>query len=180
MSNNIEDSFELILKSEDKSKIDDVWKNKLLQQDDIANKFYDLCSFIVDKYTVDCPTKIKVFIGILKTVQKFNTHYVIKTTGPFFWKFKDQIMEGDIEWIYDYDFERQMADWNEIIHKFPTMVSGKLEKIAESVRDHIKKLAKEVPKEKGAQLCLHFLKMYSVYNTLQLEINQLSKKYDDM
>lgn len=171
---------EVIISSKNKESINNEWKKKLADQDQIAKRFYDLCNFIVEKYTTDIPTKFKVFLTILKNVQKLTPHYAIKTTGPFFWKFKDQISEGNVDWIHDYDFEKQMEDWEKILNKFPTIVSKKLEKITESVRDNIKIIAKDVPPEKGALLSQHLLKWYCSYNSIQKEIDELSNEYKNL
>jgi uncharacterized protein YdcH (DUF465 family) len=172
--------FDELIKSSDKNKINELWKQKLTQQDNIAKRFYDLCNFVIDKYTVNTPIKFKVFLSIVTTVQKLNPHYSIKITGPFFWRFKDQILEGEVDWIYDYGFTEQMVLWKDMINKFPTIMSKKLDCIVEEVRDHIKKLSKEVPKEKGSALCQHFLKWYSSYNELQKEIEELSDRYSQL
>jgi hypothetical protein len=155
--------FDRLLKSSDKIKINDAWKHRLVLQDHIAKKFYDLSIFVIDKYNNQMRTKFKVFLGIINGVQKINSHYTIKNAGPIFWKFKYPIVKGNIEWIYKYEFEKQMEDMVPTHYLY-----------------HIKVLATEVPSEKCAQMCQHFLKWYCSYSNIQKEIMELSNRLNEI
>lgn len=178
MSNNKD--LEEILSKKDYDEVNKAIKFRLKQQDQIAKKFYDMCKFITDKYTEESSTLFKIFLKILSAVQYTNPHFAIKSSGPFFWKFRKEINSDDVTWVFDYNFAKQMEDWKEIAGKFPTIIDNKLNSITESVRDRIKEIAKDTDPDKGSKLCKTFLKWYSIYSILDKDLLILKELFKEL
>jgi hypothetical protein len=150
-------------------------KDKLDKQDKLAIKFYNIANFMMTKYSSEAPFFIKMFLKILKIYQAINPHFCIKSSGPFFFKFREKIINEDPNWIDLCDFDSQKKDWEELLNTSnifigKEMISGNIHKIV----DHIKLISNKIDTQKGIQLSSTFLKWYCEYSILQQEIILLS------
>jgi hypothetical protein len=150
-------------------------KKKLDKQDKLAIKFYNIANFMMLKYASDAPFFIKIFLKILKLYQALNPHFCIKSSGPFFFKFREKIINEDPDWIKTCDFKSQKQDWEEMLNSSnmfigKEIISGNIHKIV----DHVKLVADKIDKKKGIELSSTFLKWYCEYSILQQEIILLS------
>lgn len=78
----------------------------------IAQKFESLCDFSLEELLGET-ILVKVFSRIVKTLvrAKHDPEWYIKAAGPFFWKYRVQIEQRDINYFINHDYHEQREDW---------------------------------------------------------------------
>lgn len=162
--------------------INDQIKNKLAEQDKLAQNFWNLLEYLWNtKLTTAAPFTCKIWMKCVSVAQLADSHYNIKKTGPFFFKFRKQINNDNIIWISDYNFETQMEDWRELFNKFGTKLTGIIENKLLEIRSFLKLtinnyMYDQKKRESIIKLCKTFLKWYCDYSILDKEIKELKNK----
>lgn len=87
-------------------------------------------------------TAVKLLASCVKAISLVKgDKYIIETTGPFFYKFRNEIKETletkNPEFFFNHDFKDQMADWIELTR-------GHGENIAIKIRSSLQKTMRDL------------------------------------
>ena len=148
------------------------------KQDDLAQKFWKLLQHFWDKRKGNnVPKVVSLWYNAGCVMEKISPHFNIVQTGPFIFRNKERIMNNDMSWIFDMNFEYQIEDWRKMITKVSPLLSNGLEKtlvqIKDFLQDRIRLMNNENDIELGSKLSKTLLSWYSRYSVLELEIIEL-------
>ena len=168
-----------LIKTDDSKERDEKIKNILSEQDILAKKFWDIIRYLMDKYSniSDSPFGFKVFCMAIKGIMLVNSQFCIQKVGAFMFKFREEIDNKNIKWIYDFKFESQIIDWNILICKYNKALASKVSKITLEVRDYLNSTSASMNEEKSIELCQTFLQWYCKYSLLDKELNELKQPH---
>lgn len=127
------------------------------QKLDIANKFTQMCNFGLDKF--HSGMTVKLFRSLVDIKCKLQPLWFIEITGPFFFKFRNEIMTRDINFFIDRDYWDQRNDWMQITQGYGESVARAFEASAKS---SLAELVKTEPKALAA-MPISLINLYSRY-----------------
>src|SRR4051812_33484406 len=93
--------------------------------DDLVKKYNNLCLFFVEKMA-DKNTVVKIFVKLVQLKLLVTPTYLITTSGPFVYKFREKISSSNMAFFATHDYESQMADWKKLAHGHDFSIVQKL------------------------------------------------------
>lgn len=107
---------------------------------DTVKKFNDMIMFAMDNVLTPSMS-VSIFKKIAQTYLMANQTFIITNIGPFLYRFRKQIDEGNFGHFVQWDYKEQMEDWRKY-------TAGYGESIVTGLRDTIKESIETVSKKK--------------------------------
>lgn len=181
---NIDEKFDIQCYNT-KESIDDEIKKKLAIQDKLAKNYWGLCQFFwVKSSGNNIPNLVKIWYNAGGLMERINPHFNIKQSGTFIYKYRNEILNDNLDWIIHNDFSSQMNDWRFMLSSVSTKLSNALEPALCNIRnfliDRINVINTPDGVKSGLQFCKNLLIWYSRYSILDKEISELQYKHKNM
>jgi hypothetical protein len=150
-------------------------------QDNISKKYWALLVYFWEKFRGDdVPRVVNLWFKAGGIMETMKPHYNIIHTGPFIYTFRENINNSNIDWIIHMDFDRQMADWREMLTSISSTLCDGLESTLVLIKEFLQCRVKEFDNERGRaaglDICKTLLSWYSRYSILDKDIIELKTK----
>lgn len=147
-------------------------------RDDIAKKFWSLLQYCWEKFKGDnVPRVVNLWYNAGCITEKMKPHFNIITTGPFLYKFKEEISNNQLDWIMNLDFDSQLDDWREMLNRVSSTLCNGLDETLVTIKEYlqlrIQSLDTEQGRVAGLNVCKTLLAWYSRYSMLEKNIEEL-------
>ena len=104
-------------------------------------------------------TAFLIFKAALHATTVVNNKWIIESTGPFFFKYRNEITEKNVDFFLKHDYKDQMEDWLSITGKYGEYIAKEFVK---NIKNSIQRSVDTNPDEIG-EAVKELLSLYCKY-----------------